>query len=289
MTTEFFRATKFQRKSLEMIERANQIIDEYAAQGFTLTLRQLFYQFVARGLIENTLSRYAALGWTVSNGRDAGLIDWEAIEDRSREFQQPATWKNPAEILAAAASGYREDLWASQPRHIELWVEKDALAGVFARVCADYRIPFLAHRGNASTTAMYEAGKRLEEKIELGREPLVLHFTDHDPTGIDMRRDVEARLERYAGEPIETRVLALTRAQVDLYHPPPNPAKEADPRYADYTVEHGPLCWELDALAPDVLDQLAREAIEAELDHDEWQRALAIETRNRQKLTPKRK
>jgi hypothetical protein len=288
MSKEFFRATKFQRKSIEMIERANQIVDEYEAQGFTLTLRQLFYQFVARGLIANTLNRYSALGWAVSNGRDAGLIDWEAIEDRSREFQEPATWDSPEELLEAAARQYREDLWASQPRHIELWVEKDALAGVFARVCADYRIPFLAHRGNASTTAMYEAGKRLAEKIELGREPLILHFTDHDPTGIDMRRDVEARLERYAGEPIETRVLALTRAQVDQYNPPPNPAKEADPRYADYTRQHGPLCWELDALSPDVLDQLAREATEAELDHDARRRALAHEQRNRQKMTTRR-
>jgi hypothetical protein len=162
MAREFFRAIKFQRRTREIIERANAIVDEYMAQGFVLTLRQLFYQFVARGFIENTLNRYSALGWAVSNGRDAGLIDWEAIVDRSREFQQPQTWRNPAEILAAAARSYKEDLWASQPRHIEVWVEKDALAGVFTRVCADYRLPFLAHRGNASTTAMYEAGKRLE-------------------------------------------------------------------------------------------------------------------------------
>jgi hypothetical protein len=101
-----------------------------------------------------------------------------------------------------------------------------------------------------------------------------------------MRRDVEERLARYAGQPIETRVLALTRAQVVEYNPPPNPAKEADPRYADYMREHGALCWELDALSPDVLDQLARDAIEAELDHDAWRRALAREARNRRKLTP---
>src|SRR5262249_5438003 len=90
--------------------------------------------------------------------------DWDGIEDRSRIFQRPSTWGSPADILESAAQSYREDLWSTQPRYIELWVEKDALAGVFAAACRDYRIPFLAHRGNASTTAAYEAGKRLEEK-----------------------------------------------------------------------------------------------------------------------------
>jgi hypothetical protein len=285
MTTEQYRDLTFQRRSLEMIEQANTIINEYADQGFTLTLRQLFYQFVARGLIANTLQRYSSLGWTVSNGRDAGLIDWDAIEDRSREFKRPATWGHPGEILDVAASQYREDLWKNQPRHIELWVEKDAVSGVFARVCADYRLPFLAHRGNASTTITHEAGVRLAERIELGQEPLILHFTDHDPTGLDMRRDVEQRLERYARESIEVRVLGLTREQVDLYNPPANPAKITDPRYAAYVREHGTESWELDALSPEVLDQLARDAIEAELDHDTWTEALDHERRSRTKLT----
>jgi hypothetical protein len=277
MAREFFRETKFQRRTLELIARANRVIEDYAAQGFVLTLRQLFYQCVARGYLDNTLSRYAALGWAISNGRDAGLIDWEAIEDRSREFRQPTTWKNPAAILADAAAQYKEDLWATQPRHIELWVERDPLAGVFAAVCADYRVPFLAHRGDASTTKMYEAGKRLAAT-------LILHFTDHDPTGLDMRRDVENRLARYARQPIETRVLGLLREQIDQYEPPPNPAKETDPRYADYVRDHGPLCWELDALSPDVLNRLARGAIEDELDHCAWSRALTREQHSRKKL-----
>jgi hypothetical protein len=296
MATEQYRDLTFQRRSLEMIEQANQIINEYADQGFTLTLRQLFDQFVARGLIDNTLNRYSSLGWTVSNGRDAGLINWDAIEDRSREFKQPATWGHPGEILDVAARQYREDLWTTQPRHIELWVEKDAVSGVFARVCADYRLPFLAHRGNASTTITREAGVRLADRIELGREPLILHFTDHDPTGLDMRRDTQERLERYTRESVEVRVLALTRAQVSQFRPPPNPAKITDPRYAAYVSEHGTESWELDALSPEVLDQLARDAIEAELDHDAWAEALAHEHVNRKKLaalvkkmTPKRR
>jgi hypothetical protein len=284
MTAEQYRDLSFQRRSLEMIEQANLIINEYAAQDFTLTLRQLFYQFVARGLIKNTLNRYSALGWAISNGRDAGLIDWDAIEDRSREYRNIATWESPGEWLTETVCQYHENLWRNQPRHIELWVEKDALSGVFERVRYDYRLPFLAHRGNASTTIIREAGERLRRELRLGRKPLILHFTDHDPTGLDMRRDVEERLERYAREPIEVRVLGLTREQVDQYDPPANPAKTTDPRYAAYIREHGTESWELDALSPEVLDQLARDAIEAELDHDAWAEALEFERDNRDKL-----
>ena len=289
MAREKYRDHRFQKRSLEMIARVNQIIDEYEAHGFILIIRQIFYQFVARGWMENKLARYSALSWTITNGRDSGLIDWDAIEDRSRAIQRVTTWENPAEILADAARWYKEDLWATQPRYIEIWVEKDSLAGVFEAVHRDYRVPVYPHRGDDSTSMMRAAGVRLAEKIDQGSEPLILQFTDHDPTGLDMRRDVEERLARYARQPIEVRVLGLTRAQVNRLQPPPNPAKEKDPRYKAYVAEHGPLCWELDALSPDLLERLAREAIEDELDHDAWRRALAHEQRNRRKLTPKRR
>jgi hypothetical protein len=168
-------------------------------------------------------------------------------------------------------------------------VEKDSLVGMFDAVHRDYRVPIYPHRGDDSTSNMRDAGVRLAEKIDLGSEPLILLFTDHDPTGIDLRRDVEERLEFYARQPIEVRVLGLTGAQIAQHNPPPNTAKEKDPRYPAYVREYGPECWELDALPPDLFDQLAREAIEAELDHDAWQRALAHEQRNRRKLTPKQR
>jgi hypothetical protein len=296
MTHEIYREHRFQRRSLDMITRVNQIIEEYAAQGFTLIVRQIHYQFVARGWTANTSARYQSLSSTLTNARDAGLVDWNAIEDRSRSIQRITTWENPAEILADAADWYNEDLWASQPRHIEIWVEKDSLAGMFDAVHRDYRVPIYPHRGGDSTSNMRAAGVRLAQKVELGSEPLILHFTDHDPTGLDMRRDAEERLEFYARQPIEVRVLGLTKNQVAQYQPPPNFAKEKDPRYPAYVREHGPHCWELDALPPDMFDRLARDAIEAELDHDAWKEALAHERRNRSKLaalvkkmTPKRR
>ena len=279
---ERFVEHNFQKASLTMIEQVNAILNEYQAQGFTLILRQLYYQFVARGLIENTKQRYAALGWAVANGRDAGLIDWSMIEDRSRELRGYLTFDDPADSLTRAAETYAEDLWLDQPHHVELWVEKDALAGVFERVCNEYRVPLLAHRGNNSVSLMYEAGKRFAEKIELGRKPVVLHLADHDPSGLDMTRDTIKRLARYAGKPIEVRRMALNIDQVRHYRPPNNFAKETDPKYPKYRAEFGPLCSELDALSPDVLDRLARDAIVGLIDRRKWNRAREREQDNRE-------
>ena len=83
MTCEFFKATKFRASSLAIIDQANEIIDEYQADGYDLTLRQLYYQFVARNLIPNSQSEYNKLGTAINNGRLAGLIDWDAIKDRT--------------------------------------------------------------------------------------------------------------------------------------------------------------------------------------------------------------
>src|SRR5262245_15831774 len=225
----------------------------------------------------------------MTNGRNAGLIDWDWLEDRSRTFNHVATWDSPKDILEDAARQYREDLWKTQPRHIEVWVEKDALSGIFERVCDDYRLPLYPHRGHDSTSMIRAAGLRLAKIIELDREPLILSFTDHDVAGLDMRRDIEERLEMYTRQPVEVRVLGLTRTQVDQYDLPPNFAKETDKRYPAYAREHGPHCWELDALSPDVFDRLVRDEIEAELDHEAWAKALKHEERNRRKLAPKRR
>ena len=289
MAREQYRDHRFQRRTLERyVEPAIAILSDYAARDFTLTVRQLYYQFIARNWLPNTSNSYTNLAWAMTNGRDAGLIDWDAIEDRSRAIQRVTTWENPAEILADAARWYKEDLWATQPRYIEVWVEKDALSGIFEQVCADYRLPLYPHRGHDSTSMIRAAGVRLARKIEFGFDPLILSFSDHDVAGLDMRRDIEERLEMYTRQPVEVRVLGLTRDQVAQYNLPPNFAKETDKRYAAYVREHGPHCWELDALSPEVFDRLVRDGVEAKLDHDAWRRALAREQRNRRKLAPKR-
>jgi hypothetical protein len=284
MTCEPFETTKLQGKSLALIERANAIIAEYQVLGFTLTLRQLFYQFVSRRAISNTLAEYKRLGIVVKNGRRAGLIDWDTIEDRTRNVQRVSTWQAPSSIIRDCAAQYREDLWESQAFRPEVWIEKDALLGVIEGVCEEFRVPFFACRGNNSESEQYKARKRFEEHLAGGLIPIVLHLGDHDPNGIDMTRDNRERLAMFARGTVEVRRLALNMDQVERYSPPPNSAKETDTRFEAYAAEFGPNCWELDALDPTVIADLIRTEIQGLIDARAWDAAKAQEDANRAKL-----
>jgi hypothetical protein len=252
MSTEKFKSIRFKPASLAVIEQANRIIAEYAEAGFTLTLRQLYYQFVARGLIPNSQREYKKLGSTVDNGRVAGLIDWAAIEDRTRRLRRHASWDSPKDILEGCAYSYRLNPWSTQKVRPEVWIEKDALIGVIEPVCEKFKVPYFACRGYNSQSEAYKAGKRHELYIADDLKPLVLHLGDHDPSGIDMTRDNTDRLDLFARSGVEVRRLALNWDQVQQYRPPPNPAKETDSRCAGYVAEYGHESWELDALDPKV-------------------------------------
>jgi hypothetical protein len=263
MTTEVFIPYKPHAATLRVVEQANAIINEYLAQGFALTLRQLFYQFVARALLENLFNEYKRLGRIVRDARDGGLIDWDAIEDRTREVNTHTFWTNPAGIIRAAAHQYREDLWAGQRYRPEVWIEKEALLGVVEGVCTELRVPYFAHRGNNSQTLQYQAGKRFADYLDQGLIPLVLHLADHDPNGIDMTRDNIERLALYARQDVEVRRIALNWDQVRQYNPPPSFVKDGDTRTSGYRERFGTdECWELDALSPTLIADLIRTEIE---------------------------
>ncbi len=219
MSTEVFVAYRPLAKALAVIEQANRLIGEYQARGFRLTLRQLFYQFVARAWLENVLREYKRLGRIICDARDGGMIDWDAIEDRTRKVNTHASWTSPSEIIWQDAHVYHEDPWLRQRYRPEVWIEKDALLGVIEDVCTELRVPYFAHRGNNSQTLQYEAGKRFAEYLDEGLIPLVLHLADHDPNGIDMTRDIRERLALYARADIEVRRVALTMQQVRQYNP----------------------------------------------------------------------
>jgi hypothetical protein len=281
MTCETFVPTKFQAMTVAVIEQANVVIAEYQTQGFTLSLRQLYYQFVARDLIENSISAYKRLGAIVNNGRLAGQIDWDAIEDRTRSLVTHASWDSPEEIIGAVASQYCENPWDHQRHRPEVWIEKAALLGVIEDVCTEYRVPCFASIGNNSQSEQYKAGKRFARHLENGLVPVVLHLADHDPNGIDMTRDNRERLTMFAGREIEVRRIALNIDQIRRYRPPPNFAKEADTRFATYAAKFGDECWELDALSPAVIADLIRKELDAMIDVESWRRSLSKERRGR--------
>lgn len=281
---EAFIEKKFTPASLAMIEYVNRILDEYAAQGFQLTLRQLYYQLVSRAVIENTVRSYKNLGSLVSDARQAGMVDWEMIEDRNRETITPPHWQSPAQIVNAAARQFAIDKWEGQDYHIEVMVEKDALSGVLVPVCRELDIRLTANKGYCSSSTMYEIGKRLARAHAEDKDITILYLGDHDPSGIDMTRDVEDRLEMYSQVPIEVVRLALNYDQVQRWNPPENPAKTTDARYGAYARRFGESSWELDAVEPRQLATLVRDLVLERRDEYMWEVRVEVEARMRRTL-----
>lgn len=295
--------------ALDIVDKANEICATYAEQGYDLTLRQLYYQFVARGYIPNTQKDYSRLGEIVNRARLSGMLDWDYIIDRTRNLASLAHWTTPDEIVRAAASSFRFDMWQNQPVRVEVWVEKEALAGVVGQVAERYDCAWFSCRGYVSQSEQWRAAQRHLRYLEDGQAVVVLHLGDHDPSGIDMTRDISDRLHKfiytewarnnvdeldgdYTYTTIENHIfehvvenrdedppvdvphsihrIALNYDQVEEYNPPPNPAKLTDSRSAGYVAEHGYESWELDALPPDVLDDLIASHIEALRDEEAW-------------------
>jgi hypothetical protein len=271
----------FSQARQTVIDQANEIIEEYAAQGFDLTLRQLYYQFVSRDLIKNDQKEYKRLGDIINDARLAGLIDWDHITDRTRNLRSLSHWETPADIMASAAASFRIDKWARQKYRIEVWVEKDALVGVLEGVCNDLDVPYFSCRGYTSQSEMWAASQRLLKHEDAGQEAVILHLGDHDPSGIDMSRDIQDRLELFTYGRVTFERLALNMPQVRQYNPPPNPAKLTDSRCTGYMEVHGDQSWELDALEPTVIADLIRKHVGNYRNEKLWKKGAAEERRMR--------
>lgn len=266
------------------IRRANEIIAEYAKLGYhDFTLRQLYYVFVSRDFIPNTKQSYQRFGDAINNGRLCGLIDWDVIVDRTRNLHRLSTWDSPEEIVKVCSETFRYDKWLDQKYRPEIWIEKEALSGVFQRICDELQVSLFACRGYTSQSEAWSAAMRLKAYSEMKQIPYIFHFGDHDPSGIDMSRDIQDRLRMFGAEFEFTRV-ALNMDQVEKHKPPPNFAKESDARFQKYKDEYGDQSWELDALDPVTLTSLVREKIKGLRQQAKWNKQRFNEDQARNQL-----
>jgi len=294
---------RFQKATLDIIEKANRIIDDWQAKGFKLTVRQIYYRFIAldwfpaswiddaynakKGLpkgTKNTLRNYKRLIDILVIGRLGGLIDWTSIEDRTRSLKGMSHWDTTKEYLDSVRNAYRLDKWATQKVRFELWFEKDALSGIAQHIATqdDIDVQFFSSRGYNSESAMWAAAQRLNwYREELGQDTVILQFSDHDPSGIDIGRDIKDRFDLF-NCPVTVKRMALTIAQVRKFKLPPNPAKENDIRFAGYVEKFGNESWEMDALEPDYMNDITRKAILGARDEKDWNAKKAIEDTQRE-------
>ena len=295
---------KFRNDTLELIDAANIVIDEFQAMGYTLTLRQLYYQFISQDLFpdtfidevynkskglplntKNTVKNYKKLGNYINKGRLVGLIDWAAIEDRTRALISHTHWVTPAEVISVYSRHYNIDKWRGQEKYVEVWVEKEALIGVLEKICYKLDVPYFACRGYTSQSEMYEAGKRLAQlHAELDKEIVIIHLGDHDPSGMDMTRDNDDRLKMFSGGVVKVDRIALNMNQIKKLKLPPNPAKTTDLRATKYIEEFGHSSWELDALKPNYLSDLIDNSVNKHLDRKMFTQCLARQEEDRQEL-----
>jgi hypothetical protein len=283
MSKQHFRDHRFSSEAATLLQQCIEIIENYMQQGLRLTLRQTYYQCVVRNLFPNSEKSYKKLSALLSDARLAGLVDWNAIEDRVRVPVVPQEFKDLKELAEVALNAYRLPRWADQENYVECWTEKDAISGVLRPIAREFHVTMMVNRGYSSQSAMYDSAKRFMDAGDEGKSCKLFYLGDHDPSGEDMVRDIEDRLAMF-GATVDVEKIGLTMAQVERYNPPPNPAKLSDPRSAEYVEKHGAVSWEVDALPPEVLNRLVRHSIEGVLDSDKMDAVKRREETDRKRL-----
>ena len=281
-----YRKYRPQASARTVIDQANQIIADAEADGWhSMTLRQLYYQFVSKAFIPNAVSEYKRLGRIITDARYGGLVSWTAIEDAGRASYHFPENPTAEQVLNGIERKLTIDPWANQDTYVEVWVEKQALEATIARPAGLLNTPYMACKGYLSASEAWRASLRFQRAIAKGKNPVLLHLGDHDPSGIDMTRDNGDRLAEFLGGRIEVRRVALNMDQVEEFSPPPNPAKEDDSRYPRYKAEYGEESWELDALRQNTIGEIITTNLKSFINQEKWNADMLEQARRREPLS----
>jgi hypothetical protein len=270
-----FRRTKAAIGSIR--DTAKAILEESNPQ----TVRQVYYALTVKGAIAKTETEYQrTVVRLLVEMRERGNIPFEWIADNTRWQRKPSSFTGIEACLKATAESYRRNLWAAMPVYVEIWCEKDALAGVLMEETKVYDVPLMVAKGYSSITFIHAAAKAIEAK---GKPAYIYHFGDLDPSGVDAARDIEAKLRRYApGAEIHFERPAVTREQVEQWNLPTRPTKQSDTRAKKFGSATSV---ELDAIPARQLREIVRGCIERHVDQHQLQILRTAEESERELLT----
>jgi hypothetical protein len=233
------------------------------AEQYPMTVRQVFYQATVRGLIPKTENGYQRIASALGQMRRDRMLPFSRLTDHTRWRRKPRTFSNVKDALAETARFYRKALWDDSGSYIEIWLEKEALAGVVLPVTSEYDVPLMIAKGYPSLSFLHEAASEMAEQ---DRPCFVYQFGDHDPSGVDAARATEYGLRELApGAEIHFERVAVTPEQIAELRLPSRPTKTTDSRSRNWT---GGDSVELDAIRPDDLRGLVRRMIEDHIDQD---------------------
>lgn len=296
---------------ISLLSSIQSITDEYYENGYTLSLRQLYYQLVAKDLIPNHQKVYKKISDLRNQMAYSGLLDWDAFEDRGRLPKVAYSEKSVSSALERTKRFYKLNRQLNQPVHIEIWTEKDAISQILRSVTDTFTVPLIVNKGYTSVTALYEAYKRFIHAMAEGKKIKILYFGDHDPSGLDMIRDIRDRLtfmfssgekleaycwDDFVDSPLDNfrdyildrfdvEPIGLNMAQIERLNLPHNPAKIKDPRAAWYIKQFGAKSWEVDAIPPDEIKIIANSSIVESINMTIYSETLAKEKQDKIKLT----
>jgi len=268
-----------QKKSLELLAQVQEIIDSY---DFALTLRQIYYQLVAKQIISNEQSNYRKISRLCVAGRDEGILPEEGFADRLRIIDKLSSWVDLNEFMETVKRSYHKNKWQNQPKYLEIWTEKDALRSVLSQVTYQYDVSLMVSRGQLSRTAIYEASERY--KAQGDKEYYLYYCGDFDPSGLSIYNSIKERLDNF-GISIKFERIALTKEQIEKYKLPSDPAKQSDPNYNKFVSLYGSdMVVELDSLPPDVLRDIIKDCITKNINNGLLAQVQKEETKEQDKL-----
>jgi hypothetical protein len=265
------------RESIHLIEAMYTAAE--AAQP--ITGRGIGYKlFVAKLIPSMARAEMRRVYRLLKEARERGDIPWEWIVDETRELERRATWDDPEAYARTVSRAYRRDFWNQQPVRVEVWSEKGTVRGVLQPVLNDYQVGFRVMHGFSGATTIHDVAEDYD-----GRPLIVLYVGDYDPSGLNMsEHDIRNRLDKYGGDHVILKRVALTRKRAVGLPSFPATDKKDDPRFKWFVQNFGNQCWELDALDPNDLRTLVEEAIRGEIEPVAWERCDQINKAERESL-----
>lgn len=280
------------RRKAEMAElRAG--LYEIVAADQPMTVRQVFYRAVVAGLIEKSEGEYeSTVARLLLEMRRAGQLPYSWIADNTRWMRKPKTYTGLADFIDRHQKTYRRDLWAEADTYIEIWCEKEALAGVLVDVTSGYDVPLMVSRGFASESYLYSAADAITSQLADGKQQAIIYyFGDFDPSGLHISNSIEAGLRRlcprtctgFEQDMLIFDRVAVTEGQVKHWELPTRPTKTKGNSHANGWPDGRPSV-ELDAIPPSELRALAQLFIEQHVDRDQLDHLRTVEAEEREQL-----